>query len=93
MQVWSKEFRKETEDMILCMADIVKENRWLREEVERLSAKLEDFYKRDAQHYEQSQQTFEATVNIALQGILNREPASETVQKMINAEAEIKGWR
>lgn len=93
MQVWSKEFRKDAEDMILFMADVVKENRYLREEVGRLSNKLEEFYKRDAQAYEQSQQTFNATVNIALQGILNREPASETVRKMLDSEAEIKGWR
>lgn len=93
MQVWSKEFRKDVEDMILCMADIVKENRYLREEANRLNAKLEEFYKRDAQQYEQSEQTFNATVNIALQGIINREPASETVRKMLDSEAEIKGWR
>ena len=92
MQVWNKEFRKDTEDMILCMADIVKENRWLREENQRLCNKLEEFYKRDAQRYEQSEQVFNATVNIALQGILNRESASETVRKMLGAEAEIKGW-
>ena len=93
MRMWAKEFRKDTEDMILCMADIVKENRLLRDEVERLSNKLEEFYKRDSERYEQSQQTFEATVNIALQGIINREPASETVRKMLDTEAGIKGWR
>lgn len=93
MRMWAKEFRKDTEDMILCMADIVKENRLLRDEVGRLSSKLEEFYKRDAEYCEQSQQTFEATVNIALQGIMNREPASETVRKMLDSEAGIKGWR
>lgn len=93
MRMWAKEFRKDTEDMILCMADIVKENRLLRDEIERLSSKLEEFYKRDAEYCEQSQQTFEATVNIALQGIINREPASETVRKMLDSEAGIKNWR
>ena len=91
--MWPKEFRKDAEDMILCMADVVKENRILREEVERLDAMVKEFTRQNTEAYEQSQQTFEATVNIALQGIINREPASATVQKMLDAEAGIKNWR
>lgn len=75
MRMWPKEFRKSTEDMILCMADIIKENRLLRDEVARLDAQVRELRGRKTPK-------IEATVNIALQGLLSGEPASETVRKM-----------
>lgn len=59
---WNKDCREEIENMILCMADIIEENRCLREEVTRLNSKVEEFHKKEQASYEKSHQTFQATI-------------------------------
>lgn len=89
---WEKEFRYEVEDIILCMADIVRENRRLRIDVAELKLQVEKYREKEERRFKESQECFGAAVGIALKDALNGEAGPLTAKKILEAEAEIKGW-
>ena len=61
--------RYEAEDLILTMADIVVENRQLREEVKRLSEVEKEYHDYIKKEYRASEQAFRDIIRIPLENI------------------------
>lgn len=64
----------ETEEMILTMADIVMENRQLRQEVKRLSKVEKEYYKYIAEQCRESEQAVRDIIRIPLENICRMNP-------------------
>lgn len=74
----------EIEEIILGMADIVKENRLLREENERLS-KVEEEYRQSIYERErQSEQASRNMLNAALVGITMEKNEKELIKELVD---------